>query len=151
MRYVAIDEALRFEHHIERVHIFHEMVPTPLLATYDVLTSRDAGRAALDEAVAQLGHRLSDTRGRLTVSTKLIDGSVREELPKLGATLPPSHTNFVFADFPRPGVELYEQLLRKGVIVRPFAGQGFPNSLRISVGTPAENERCVKALKEIPT
>jgi nucleotide-binding universal stress UspA family protein len=80
---VAIDEALRFEHHIELVHIFHEMVPTPLLATYDVLTSREAGRAALDEAVAQLGHRLSDTRGRLTVSTKLIDGSVREELPKL--------------------------------------------------------------------
>ena len=42
---VAIDEALRFEHHIELVHIFHEMVPTPLLATYDVLTSREAGRS----------------------------------------------------------------------------------------------------------
>jgi nucleotide-binding universal stress UspA family protein len=80
---VAIDEALRFEHQIELVHMFHEMVPTPLLATYDALTSREAGRAALDEAVAHLGHRLSEAGDRLTVSTKLVDGSVREELPKL--------------------------------------------------------------------
>ncbi|QSQ25738.1 histidinol-phosphate transaminase [Pyxidicoccus parkwayensis] len=72
-----------------------------------------------------------------------------EELPKLGATLTHSHANFVFADFHRPAVELYELLLRKGVIVRPFASQGFPTCLRISVGTPAENERCVRALKEI--
>ena len=74
-----------------------------------------------------------------------------QELPKLGATLTHSHTNFVFADFQRPAVELYELLLRKGVIVRPFAGQGFPTCLRISVGTPAENERCVRALKEVLT
>ncbi len=72
-----------------------------------------------------------------------------EELPKLGAKLTHSHANFVFADFNRPAVELYELLLRKGVIVRPFAGQGFPTCLRISVGTPKENERCVVALKEI--
>ncbi|NMO21425.1 histidinol-phosphate transaminase [Pyxidicoccus fallax] len=72
-----------------------------------------------------------------------------EELPKLGATLTHSHANFVFADFHRSGVELYDLLLRKGVIVRPFANQGFPTCLRISVGTPAENERCVKALREI--
>jgi len=74
-----------------------------------------------------------------------------EALPKLGATLTHSHANFVFADFQRPAVELYELLLRKGVIVRPFAGQGFPTCLRISVGTPAENERCVRALQEILT
>ncbi len=74
-----------------------------------------------------------------------------EQLPKLGVTLTHSHANFVFADFHRPAEELYELLLRKGVIVRPVAGQGFPTCLRISVGTPAENERCVQALKEILT
>ncbi|NVJ13913.1 histidinol-phosphate transaminase [Myxococcus sp. AM010] len=71
------------------------------------------------------------------------------ELPKLGGTLTHSHANFVFVDFGRPSVALYEQLLRKGIIVRPFAGQGFPNHVRISVGTPAENARCVQVLKEI--
>ena len=71
------------------------------------------------------------------------------ELPKLGARLAESHANFVLADFGRPAVELYEKLLRKGVIVRPMAGNGYPTSLRISVGTREENQRCVAALQEV--
>jgi histidinol-phosphate aminotransferase len=71
------------------------------------------------------------------------------ELGKLGVTLTDSHANFVLADFGRPAGPLYEQLLRKGVIVRPMAGNGFPTSLRISVGTAEENARCVQALREV--
>ena len=71
------------------------------------------------------------------------------ELPKLGATLTESHANFVLADFGRPAAPIYEALLRKGVIVRPMAGGGFPTSLRISVGTAEENQRCVAALREV--
>ncbi len=71
------------------------------------------------------------------------------ELPKLGARLPKSHANFVLADFGRPAGELYEKLLRKGIIVRPMAGNGYPTSLRISVGTREENARCVAALREV--
>jgi histidinol-phosphate aminotransferase len=70
------------------------------------------------------------------------------ELSRLGATLTESHGNFVLADFHRPAGPLYEQLLRRGVIVRPMAGNGFPTSLRISVGTAEENARCVRALQE---
>jgi histidinol-phosphate aminotransferase len=68
------------------------------------------------------------------------------ELPKLGARLAESHANFVLADFGRPAAELNERLLRRGIIVRPQGA--YPTSLRISVGTPEENERCVAALKE---
>lgn len=71
------------------------------------------------------------------------------ELPRLGASLPKSHANFVLADFGRPAMELYEKLLRKGVIVRPVASNGYPTSLRISVGTHEENQRCVAALREV--
>lgn len=71
------------------------------------------------------------------------------ELPKLGATLTESHGNFVLADFKRPATPLYEQLLRRGVIVRPMEGNGYPTSLRISVGTAEQNARCVQALQEV--
>ncbi|WP_309890751.1 histidinol-phosphate transaminase [Archangium sp.] len=71
------------------------------------------------------------------------------ELPKLGAKLTKSHANFVMADFGKPATELYEKLLRKGIIVRPMAGNGYPTSLRISVGTREENARCVAALEEV--
>ena len=61
----------------------------------------------------------------------------------------PSQTNFVLADFARPSRELYEQLLERGVIVRPIPG--LPRSLRISVGTRPENEKFLAALAEVCT
>jgi len=38
---------------------------------------------------------------------------------------------------------------RQGVIVRPMGGYQLPEWVRISVGTPAENERSLKVLKEV--
>ena len=43
-------------------------------------------------------------------------------------------------DFARPAGPIYEALLRHGIIVRPLAGYGMPNHLRISVGLPSEND-----------
>lgn len=42
-------------------------------------------------------------------------------------------------------------LLKRGVIVRPVAGDGLPEWLRVSVGTEAENERFLSAMREIAT
>ena len=47
------------------------------------------------------------------------------------------------------GNEISDALMRKGVIVRPVAGYGFPNSIRVTIGTPEENERFVKGLKAV--
>lgn len=78
----------------------------------------------------------------------------REERAKLEAALKeigfrvvPSQANFVYVDTARPARALYDALLRKGVIVRPFGA--LPTSLRITVGTRAENERCIAALREV--
>ena len=42
--------------------------------------------------------------------------------------------------------EIYKRLLRRGVIVRPVAGYGLPEHLRVSVGTAEENTRFLTAL-----
>jgi histidinol-phosphate aminotransferase len=71
-------------------------------------------------------------------------------LAALGATVVPSQGNFVLADFPgRPGKELFEALLREGVVVRPMGGYGFPTAQRVTVGLHAENEKCLAALKKV--
>jgi len=44
---------------------------------------------------------------------------------------------------------IFEALLREGVIVRPVANYGLPNHLRISIGTPAENDRLATALEKV--
>jgi len=61
----------------------------------------------------------------------------------------PSVANFVTVDLGREAATVFDALLRKGVIVRPVANYGLPNHLRISVGLPEENERCLSALAEV--
>jgi histidinol-phosphate aminotransferase len=68
------------------------------------------------------------------------------ELRALGMEVYPTDANFVLV---RAGAEVYEQLLAEGVIVRPMAGFGLPDHVRISIGLPEENERLVKTLKRL--
>ena len=61
----------------------------------------------------------------------------------------PSVGNFVTIDFEQDAMPIYEALLREGVIVRPIANYGLPNHLRISISTPADNQRCLDALDKV--
>lgn len=66
---------------------------------------------------------------------------------KLGLHYIPSQGNFLMIDVGRPAGEVFEALLRQGVIVRPGTGFGRPTFIRVSIGTPQENERFTAALR----
>jgi histidinol-phosphate aminotransferase len=68
---------------------------------------------------------------------------------EMGLEYVPSVGNFVAVDVGQSGQKLYEDLLRRGVIVRPIGGYGMPNHLRVTVGTPEENERFLHALRDV--
>ena len=59
----------------------------------------------------------------------------------------PSAANFLLVDVGRDGREVFQALLGQGVVTRPMAGYGLINCLRVSVGTPSENRRCLAALR----
>ncbi len=70
-------------------------------------------------------------------------------LAALGLDRIPSAGNFVMVGVP-DGPAVYRALLRKGVIVRPLGpNYGLSRYLRISVGTAADNARCLEALGEV--
>jgi len=75
------------------------------------------------------------------------------ELARLGLTVIPSQTNFLFCTLTGgSGADLARKLLEEGVIVRPMDAFGLADgegAVRISVGLPAENQRCVAALERI--
>ncbi|WCJ60636.1 histidinol-phosphate transaminase [Fontisphaera persica] len=70
-----------------------------------------------------------------------------EAFDKMGLEYVPSSGNFVLVRVGE-GQRMFEALQRRGVITRPMGGYRLPEWLRISVGTAAENRRCVAALKE---
>ncbi len=61
----------------------------------------------------------------------------------------PTVGNFITINVQRPAGPLYAALLQEGVIVRPLAGYQLPNHLRITIGTEAQNARCIAALQKV--
>lgn len=99
-----------------------------------------AAAAALDDR-EHLGRTVELNREGL----QTLDGGLRE----LGLETIPSVCNFVTVDVERPGRDVFQELLREGVIVRPLDGYGLPTHLRISVGLPEQNERLLAAMKKV--
>jgi histidinol-phosphate aminotransferase len=58
----------------------------------------------------------------------------------------PSQANFILARVGE-GQMVFDAMQRQGVIVRPMGGYQLPEWIRISIGTPEENERCLAALR----
>lgn len=68
-------------------------------------------------------------------------------LAALGFEYVPTEANFFLIKV-GDGKKVYEDLLKKGVIVRPMAGYNMPEYIRVSVGLPEENRRFIEALSD---
>jgi len=101
-------------------------------------------QAAATAALGDVAH-VARTRAVTEGGRKFLSEACRA----LGLAVVPSVANFLLVDVGRPGPATADALLRHGVIVRPMVGYGFPTHLRISIGTPQENERCLAALKAV--
>ena len=74
---------------------------------------------------------------------------IEQGLTALGLTYIPSVGNFMSFDTQANGLEIYQALLHKGVIVRPLANYGMPAHLRVSIGLAQENQRFLDALAQV--
>jgi histidinol-phosphate aminotransferase len=101
-----------------------------------------AGVAALDDR--EFVHRSLElnARGRRFLT---------ESLRKMGFEVVASEANFVMAplDSAETARWLTEELLRRGVIVRPLGAFGLPHCIRVSTGTDDENHMLIHALEKL--
>jgi histidinol-phosphate aminotransferase len=74
---------------------------------------------------------------------------VEAEFKRLGRWTAPSAANFLLLRLDGPAAPVFEQLLRRGLIVRPLAGYGLANCLRISIGLSQDNDRLLAALPQV--
>ena len=71
------------------------------------------------------------------------------ELRALGCTVWPTQTNFLMFAPPMDARTLFEELLRRGVIIRPLASYGMPEKLRVSIGNEEENREFLAKTTEV--
>jgi len=100
-----------------------------------------AALAALDD----VEHLQQSIRRNREGMAQLVSG-----FQKLGLAYIESAGNFVAVNTGH-GLEHYEALLQKGIIVRPVVNYGMPDYLRVTVGRADENTRLLAALEQVLT
>lgn len=95
-------------------------------------------------ALADTDHLQQSQKLNRTERTRL---SLR--LTELGFVVTPSQANFVWVDIRRAARPIFEALLRRGVIVRCGDAFGQPQHLRITVGTPTQNDEFLTELSSV--
>ena len=74
----------------------------------------------------------------------------KSELTKRGFTLTDSKSNFVFAKTDKiPSSELYEELRKRGVLIRYFNSPRISDYFRMSMGTMEQMEKVIEIIDEI--
>lgn len=74
---------------------------------------------------------------------------VRAGLESEGLRVAPSEANFLFFDSRRSSTEVAAELLKRGVIVKPWLEPRYQTYLRVSIGDTAENDQFLAALTEV--
>jgi histidinol-phosphate aminotransferase len=112
-----------------------------------VKDSYNLDRIAIAGAAAALADRtyLAETRARILATR----ARMTESLRGLGYEVPDSQANFVWCAGGPPAVSVYEALKARGILVRLMRYAGRAPGLRISVGTDAEIDALLAAMREI--
>jgi histidinol-phosphate aminotransferase len=109
---------------------------------FDIVTPAQVAATASIGDEAELARRRAVNAAGLPRLEDILREAGFEPVPSVG--------NFLYADTGGiPASELYDALLREGVIVRPLAGFGAPTAIRVTVGTPDELDFFAAALGNV--
>jgi histidinol-phosphate aminotransferase len=72
-----------------------------------------------------------------------------DQFERLGLSYVESQTNFVLVHIGPRALEAQQELLKRGVIVRPCGGYDLVDYLRVTVGTPEQNTRFIGTLEAV--
>ena len=74
---------------------------------------------------------------------------IKTELDKINLNYHPTHANFLMINVGKDSSDVFNDLLKLGVIVKSMKSYGFNNWIRVSAGTISENKTFIKALKKV--
>lgn len=99
-----------------------------------------AAAAALYDA-SHIRHAVENNAGQAECLTK--------ELSKLGIPVPQIWANFLYLELDRDAVAFSDRMRTHGIVVQPLSLWGAPNAIRVSIGTPEQNQRFLLAMRAV--
>jgi len=73
---------------------------------------------------------------------------MENQLAEMGLPVTPTWANFVYVDVGEDASVIGQRMQQQGIIVRPLGMWGAPQTIRITIGTPEQNAKCMEALKK---
>jgi len=101
-------------------------------------------------ALAAAEAALTDDRYVDRIRKMVAEGIVyfEKEFRRLGLPYVPAVVNFILVEVGN-GRDIFEKLMKEGLIVRPMDGYMLPKHVRITIGTKRENKKCISALEKV--
>lgn len=136
-------------HGLAGLRVGYAVMPEPLTdllnrirQPFNVNSVAQAAAMAALEDEEFLQHGLDHNRTELA--------RIQTAVENMGLSVTPTVTNFILIDLAgRSGKDVYEGLLRRGVIVRPMAPYGLPGTIRVTAGLVEENDMFLETLGEV--
>jgi histidinol-phosphate aminotransferase len=107
--------------------------------TFSVSSVAQAGAVAALDDHAHIARVVSSNAAQALILT--------EGLSEIGYRVVPTAANFIYCDVRKDAFGVAARLLGDGVSVRPLRAWGAPNCIRVSIGTPAQNQILLHALR----
>jgi len=114
---------------------------TPLRTIFSVSSSAQAAAAAALYDQEHIQKAVTNNAEQAKILTAGLKG--------LGFQIPQTWANFLYCELGQDAATFAERLRVAGVIVQPLGMWGAPTAVRISIGTPEENSKLLKALREV--
>jgi histidinol-phosphate aminotransferase len=102
------------------------------------------GQAAAIAALDDAAHLEKARRNNAEQSQLLIN-----ELNELGYNIAPTWANFLYCELGEDAAVVANQMQAEGVIVRPLTAWGDPAAMRVTIGTPEQNQLFLRAFKAV--
>ena len=127
------------------LRIGYGIAPPPLVETLNRVRQPFncslVGQAAAQAALKDTAHVTKSKEQNAVGKAFLYDA-----FDSMGFRYVESEGNFIMLHLEQSGTDVADALLKAGVIVRPIGGYGYPNAVRVTIGTQQENEKFIDAL-----
>jgi len=136
-------------HGLAGLRIGYGLGPAELL-TYCARMRNSFAVSSLALAAAEAALDDQNHIGGVVSSNAVQAALLQEGLAQLGYRVVPTAANFVYCDVAEEAAGWAERMRKEGVSVRPLAAWGAPNCIRVTVGTPEQNQFFLSAARRIP-
>lgn len=147
-RKVVVLRTFSKAHGLAGVRIGYGLGPAELMSYFARMrTTFSVSSVAQAAALAALEDE-AHIRRAVVNNSEQADWLVRQ-LTELGYRVLPTWANFVYCELGEDAAAVAKNLQNEGVIIRPLGPWGAPTAIRITIGTPEQNQTFLNAFKKV--